>query len=257
MKLFDTHFHLEPEDDLEAMYARATEAGVGWLLVAGASVGKLDDVLKRIAPYPNVYAAVGVHPHEAEEFDGDLAFYRQRAAQDQVKAIGEIGLDYFYDTAPRQEQRETLGHFLDLAAETGLPAIIHCREAEDDCFALLQDHLPQNHPFVVHCFTGTPQWAEKFLSIGGWLSFTGILTFNRADNVRDAISVVPLDRLMFETDSPYLAPVPKRGKRNEPAFVRHVVEYAADFLDLPLDELTETTTRNAFRFFQIEPQDAP
>ncbi len=247
----DTHFHLEPEDDLDAMVAAAREAGVVWMLVAGAPVGQMATVLERIDPHPMVYAAAGVHPHEADQFDGDMALYERLAEHPRVKAIGEIGLDYHYDFSDRARQRQVLAQFLALAAKTGKPAILHTREADADVYRLLQEHLPPGHPFVVHCFTGTVEWARRYVELGGWLSFTGILTFPKAENVRDAMRAVPLDRLMFETDSPYLAPKPFRGKRNQPAFVVHTVAHAAETLGLPAEELATLTTANAGRFFGV------
>ncbi len=254
MKLFDTHFHLEPEDDLAGMVERARLADVRWMLLAGASVEHISETLARLERYPTVYAAAGVHPHEAEVFKGELGPYEELLQQEQVKAVGEIGLDYHYDFADRRRQRRVLESFLGLAAAWQLPAVIHSREADEDCHAMLRDCLPEGHPFVVHCFTGTTQWAQRYLDIGGHLSFTGILTFGKADNVRESLRLVPLDRLMFETDSPYLAPKPHRGKRNEPAFVRHVVEGAARILEMDAEELAERTTETALHFFDVDPE---
>jgi TatD DNase family protein len=256
VKLFDTHFHLTDDDDACELIARAEAAGVGWLTLAGAPAGRMEELLERIRPFPNVYAAVGVHPHDAEKFDDNIALYRQLSDDAQAVAIGEVGLDYFYDTAPKVRQKAVFGAFLDLAAETGQPVVIHCRDAFDDCYELLTSHLPDQHPFVIHCYTGPVEWVERMLAIGGFISFTGIMTFKKAEDVRAAMREVPLDRLMFETDSPYLAPIPFRGKRNEPAYVRHVVEFAAEHLGVAYDELVEKTTQNAFRFYGISPERA-
>lgn len=261
--LVDTHFHLAPDDDLAGIAARAEAAGVGAMLLAGAEVGLMGAALARIAPYPRIYAAVGVHPHAAGKWDGDMAPYRSWAAQEQVRAIGEIGLDYFYDYGPREAQRRCFRAFLELAAQTGKPAVIHCRDAEDrdgayqDVYADLQAVLAGRAGFVVHCFTGTVAWAGKFLALGGHLSFTGLVSFKKAENVREAMRVVPLDRLMFETDSPYLAPVPYRGKPNEPAYLRHVVLSAAQTLGLDAAELAARSTAVAERFFALPPVTAP
>lgn len=249
----DTHFHLEPADDLPALLARAAAAEVAQLILAGGPVGQLPTLLARIAPYPQVFAAIGVHPHEAAQFaDAELPAYRELATTwPRACAIGEIGLDYHYAFSPPQRQREVLGAFLDLAKAAGLPAILHCREAEEDTHALLRERLGGRHPFVVHCFTGTPAWAERFLALGGHLSYTGILTFPKAENVRASLRVTPLDRLMFETDSPYLAPLPHRGRRNEPAFVPLVVARAAQELGLSPEELAARSTAIARQFFQL------
>ncbi|MDP7396607.1 MAG: TatD family hydrolase [Lentisphaeria bacterium] len=250
MEIFDTHFHLAPGDELGAIAARALAAGVTRLLVAGAAVGEAEAVLGQVAAVPAVFAAVGVHPHEAGKFDGDIGYYRGLAGHRRVRAIGEIGLDYYYDNAPCDTQKAVFRQFLELARETGLPAVVHCRDAYDDCYALLAECL-DGGPFVVHCYTGTVEWAQRFLALGGHLSFTGILTFPRSDDVRAAFHSVPLDRLMFETDSPYLAPVPLRGRVNEPANVAHIVTYAADVLEMPAAELAAVTTTNALEFFGI------
>ncbi len=250
--LIDTHFHLEEQDDLAQMVTNAKANGIVKMVLASASIPRIAGVLEQIQAFPDVYAAAGVHPHEADKYDGNMQPYREYHQQPKVVAVGEIGLDYFYDYGDQARQRTMFGDFLDLAVETGRPAIIHCREAEDDCLKILNDRLPAGHPFVIHCFTGTVAWAERFLERGAHLSFTGILTFGKAENVRDALKVVPLDRLMFETDSPYLAPKPYRGKRNEPAHVRHVVSFAADVLGIEFIELAEATTRNAIRFFGLE-----
>jgi TatD DNase family protein len=252
MDIFDTHFHLAVDDDLPAIAERAAAAGVNRMLVAGAAVDEMSAILHKIAQVPSVYAAVGVHPHEAEQFDGDIEPYRGWVDNPRVKAIGEIGLDYFYDHAPQDTQKRVFAQFLELSRETGLPAVIHCRDAYDDCHALLAEHLNGEQPFVVHCYTGTPDWAAKFLALGGYLSFTGILTFPRSDDVRKAFRSVPLDRMFFETDSPYLAPVPVRGRRNEPANVTHVVEFAARELGLEMSELVSLSTTNAMSFFGID-----
>ena len=251
--LFDTHFHLEAQDDPGALVARAQVAGVTRLLLAGAGAGEAAALLDRVAPHPAIYAAVGVHPHEAAQAPADVAAYRALAARPRVVAIGEIGLDYHYDHSPRDVQRRVFADFLALARELDLPAIVHCREAHADCVALLRDGLGGQHRFVVHCFSGTVAEGAEFLALGGWLSYTGMLTFPKAENVRAALRATPLDRVMFETDAPYLAPVPHRGKRNEPAFLPGVVARAATELGLSFAELAARSTANAERFFALPP----
>lgn len=256
MQYFDTHFHLDPEDDPAALVARAQAAGVAWLLAAGTTAGNHAALLARLAPFPGVFVALGVHPHEAEKATDDVAQCRALLANPQVRAIGEIGLDYYYDTAPRAVQRRVCRDFLELAAASGKPAILHCRDTNDqdayaDALALLADTLPAGHPFVVHCYTGTVTWAERFLARGGYLSYTGLITFKKADNVRAALRITPRERLFFETDSPYLAPVPHRGERNQPANLPLVAARAAAELGLPLPELVAQATANARRFFGV------
>jgi TatD DNase family protein len=249
--LFDTHFHVTPEDNPAEMAKRAQEVGVSRMLVAGAKVGDAEAMLERIAPLKSVYAAVGVHPHEAEKFDGDVEPYRRLTANPCVRAIGEVGLDHFYDFAPKKEQRDTFEAFLHLAVETNLPIVIHCRDANQDTLDSLNAVLPADHPFVIHCCTAPPEWAEQFLARGGWLSFTGILTFKKSDEVRAVMRMTPPDRLMFETDAPYLAPMPYRGRRNEPALLPYIVAFAADHLDEDPQVLGDRSTANALRFFNI------
>ncbi len=252
---FDTHFHLDEKTDMKAVVSAADEVGVRWMLAAGTSVGRTQEMLDRIAPHPNVYAAVGVHPHEAEQFDGELEPYNAWHAQKQVVAVGEIGLDYFYDHSPRKQQQVVFRQFLDQALALKRPAVIHVREAYDDGYALLKEFseawTEERIPFVVHCFSGPPDWAERFLALGGMLSYTGLITFPKAQEIRDSLKVTPLNRVMFETDSPYLAPKPHRGRRNQPAYVVHVVERAAEELGISIDELAFKSTQNALQFYDI------
>ena len=248
---FDTHFHLDADSDPAAVVDAAAMAGVGRMLAAGAPVGETARLLRQIAPYPEIAAAVGVHPHEAAQFDGDLAPYRRAGGRERVCAVGEIGLDFHYDHSPRDCQQAVFRQFLRLAVELGLPAIVHVREAEDEAVAILDEELKRSHPFVIHCFSGGPELAARMLDLGAVLSFSGLITFKNADNIRAALRCTPLDRMMFETDSPYLAPEPYRGKRNQPAYVVHVIARAAAELGQDPDELTARCTATACRFFGL------
>jgi TatD DNase family protein len=254
--IFDTHFHLTPDDDLADMMRRAAAAGVTRATVAGAKAGDMPAMVERVAGHAGVYLAVGVHPHDAENFDDDIALYRELAAGEQVRAIGEIGLDYHYDFSPRERQREVFAAFLDLQRELGMPSIIHCRDAYEDCLEMLTNHLGGELPFVVHCYTGTLEWAREVLQLGGYLSFTGIMTFNRAEEIREVLAAMPRDRVFLETDSPYLSPMPLRGRRNEPAHMPHIVERAAKVMGLSAQETAELTTANALRFYRIAENEA-
>ena len=249
--IFDTHFHLSPDDDLAALVARAAEAGVTRATVAGAKAGQMPAMVERVAGHAGVYLAVGVHPHDAVNFDDDIALYRQLAGGEQVRAIGEIGLDYHYDFSPPERQKEVFAAFLDLQRELGMPSIIHCRDAYEDCLDMLSSHLGGDLPFVVHCYTGTLEWAREVLKLGGYVSFTGIMTFKRADEIREVLAAMPQDRIFLETDSPYLSPVPLRGRRNEPAHMPHIVQRAAEVLEMDVQELADLTTANAMRFYGI------
>ncbi|MFT5130644.1 MAG: TatD DNase family protein [Rhodothermales bacterium] len=249
--IFDTHFHLTPDDDLSAMMTRASAAGVTRATVAGAKPAGMAEMAERVDGHPGVYLAAGVHPHDAQDFTDNIELYRELAGRDQVRAIGEIGLDYHYDFSPRERQREVFGVFLDLARELDLPCIIHCRDAYEDCLEMLSSHLGGKVPFVVHCYTGTLEWAQEVLKLGASISFTGIMTFKTAEEIRDVLAAMPHDRVFLETDSPYLSPMPLRGRRNEPAHMPHIVERAADVLGLGAQETADLTTANAMQFYRI------
>lgn len=255
--LFDTHFHLTDQDDPTQLAAAARKAGVTRMLAAGAAHNKAEWLVEQIAPFPEIYAAAGVHPHEADQFDGQIELYRELCVNGaRVQAVGEIGLDYYYDHSDRKVQQKVFSQFLELALDLKMPAIVHIRDAYDDAYSLLKDYAaswePETQPFVVHCFSGAPAWAERFLDLGGMLSYTGLITFKSATEIRDALKVTPINRMMFETDSPYLAPIPYRGRRNQPAYVAHVLERAAKELETSCTKLAEVTTANANRFFHID-----
>ncbi|RMD75442.1 MAG: TatD family deoxyribonuclease [Lentisphaerae bacterium] len=258
--LFDTHCHSAPSADFAAIYQRAIEAGVKYMLIAGCSHGKEEAMLHDIRPHAGVYAATGIHPHEASAWKGDMESYRRRLDDPQVVAIGEVGLDYYYDHSPREIQRTVFTAFAQLALETGFPLIVHVRNADDDAYAILSDferEYRRRHPgsnllpVVIHCFSSGPAWAERYLELGLNLSFTGIITFRRAEDVRASLRLTPHDRFFLETDAPYLAPVPHRGKTNEPALLPHIAEAAARILDLSVEEVAALTTRNALNFWRL------
>jgi TatD DNase family protein len=249
--LFDTHVHIEADDDVPALLQAARSAGVAEWLIAGTDVTDSLRAQRIAAVSPGVYAAAGVHPHQACGFDGDLAPFRELAAQPGVKAVGEIGLDYHYNFSPPDVQRRVFAAFIQLAAETRLPAIVHCREAFPDCLALLREAATAGVRFVLHSYTGTPECAQEMLALGGFFSFSGMLTFRKADNIRLALAAVPNDRVFLETDSPYLAPVPYRGQRNQPAFLVEIARCFAAERGLALEAAAQLTTANAHRFFGL------
>ena len=249
--IFDTHFHLSADDSMDEIIREGAELGVEWFMEAGAKPGQMKHMLERLKPYPNVFAAVGVHPLDVKDFDLDYELYKELAQESQVRAIGEIGLDYYYEKDSRNLQKDVFKEFLSLSAATEKPAIIHCRDAFEDLYKIFDSSINQQDAFVVHCFSEGQEVAEKVLSYGGLISFTGLITFKNADKIREAMKVVPLDKIMFETDTPYLTPVPYRGKRNQPAYTRYVIQHAADVLGMELQELIDISTRNAFRFFKI------
>jgi TatD DNase family protein len=248
MTLTDSHCHLDDAQfaaDREATIARAQAAGVETMLAIGTGDGPpdLETAIRLADRYPFISATIGVHPHDAskatpETFDQ----LRRLAAHPKVVALGEIGLDYHYDLSPRDVQRSVFATQLEIAAEANLPIVIHTREAWDDTIVLLRAHW--QGPGVLHCFTGAPEQARQALDLGFYLAFGGVITFPKAEATRESARLTPLDRLLIETDCPYLAPVPHRGKRNEPAFILDTVKYLASIRFTSPEEIAAATTRN-------------
>jgi TatD DNase family protein len=251
--LVDSHCHLDDakfDEDREAAIGRARAAGVERMLAIGTGNGPPDlEAAVRLADrYDFMYATVGVHPHDvAKATEETFARLRELAAHPKVLAIGEVGLDYHYDFSPRPVQREVFARQLALAAEVRKPIVIHTREAWDDTLGQVVD-LPYSG--IMHCFTGDAAQARQALDRGFYLSFGGVLTFPKADALREAARIVPDDRLLVETDCPYLAPVPHRGKRNEPAFLVETVRRLADVRGRAAEEIAELTTRNFHRLMR-------
>jgi TatD DNase family protein len=249
VKLVDSHCHLDDEqfaDDRDATIERARAAGVDRMMAIGTGGGPADlEVASRLAEqYPFIYATVGVHPHDAAKATPEtFARLGELARHAKVLAIGEIGLDYHYDFSPRDVQRSVFAAQLDLAARARKPIVIHTREAWDDTLAMIRAAgLPNGG--IMHCFTGGPKEAEQALELGFHLSFGGILTFPKAGDLREAAAMTPEDRLLVETDAPYLAPVPHRGKRNEPAFMIETARRLAEARGVALEGIAAITTRN-------------
>ena len=256
--MIDSHCHLADEAfeaDLPEVIARAREAGLEFALCILSAGDEAEAARARRVrdQWPAVRFATGVHPHNAATFAGRIddaaATTTATAAAFDGCAIGEIGLDYHYDFSPRDVQQEVFAAQLALAVSQGRPVIIHTREATDDTFALIRDAGEGRVSGVFHCFTGDVAMARRALDIGFYLSFAGIVTFPKAQELREAARLVPDDRLLVETDSPYLAPVPHRGKRNEPAFVPRVVEVLADTRGQPRERLAAAITANFTRLF--------
>jgi TatD DNase family protein len=252
--LVDSHCHLDfPEyaDQLDQVVARAGAAGVGVCLSIGTELKRFPGVKAVAEKFPNVWCSVGVHPHEAEKelLDDEAALIRE-AAHPKVVGIGETGLDYYYEHSPRAQQQANFRSHIAAARQTGLPVIVHTRDADDDTIAILRDEMGKG-PFtgLIHCFTGTQKLADAALEMGLSISVSGIATFKNSQLLRDVIQSVPLDRLLVETDAPFLAPVPHRGKTNEPAFVVHTAKMLAELKGVTPEELAKTTTENFFRLF--------
>jgi TatD DNase family protein len=247
--LIDSHCHLDylqRDGDIDEIVARAGRAGVGAMVTISTKLSEFPIVLAIAERYPNVFCSVGVHPHEAEaEGQENPERLLELAQHPKVVGIGETGLDYFYEHAPRNKQQVSFRAHIAAARESGLPLIVHARDADDDTVAIMREEYNRgSYPAVIHCFTAGPALARAALDMGFYISLAGVVTFRNAESLRDTVREVPLDRLLVETDSPYLAPVPKRGKTNEPAFVVHTAEKLAEIKGVSTDLLSEATTAN-------------
>ena len=252
--LIDSHCHLDmfPADEREALLARATEAGVGEMVSIGTRLGQSRALVDLVAKLPNVWCTVGIHPHNAGEGPApDPEALAAMTRHPRVVGIGESGLDYFYDKAPRPAQQASFRAHIRAARIAGLPLVIHARDADDDIAAILHEERAEGGPFafLLHCFSSGRQLAEQAVEMGGYISLSGILTFPKSTELRAIAAAVPEDRLLVETDAPYLAPVPHRGKRNEPSFVAHTAAVLAEVRGLDPDALAGVTTRNFRRLF--------
>jgi len=253
--LIDTHAHLDDarfDGDRDAMIARAREAGVENFVTIGCDLTTSRAAVELADRYPFVYATVGVHPHEAKQIGDSWYDDLRRLAQHQkVVAYGEIGLDYHYNHSPPKLQRERFREQIVLARDLRLPIVVHTREAQDDTITVLKEENAADVGGVFHCFSGDARLAKDALDLGFLLSFSGVITFQNATMLRDIVKTVPMDRILVETDSPYLTPAPHRGKRNEPAHVRLVAEKIAAIQGMTTDQVAELTSQNARRVFKI------
>ena len=264
----DSHCHLDGprfDSDREQVIARAREAGVTNILAIGLGEGPgtLDCAIKLAEQYDFIYATVGIHPHEAQlAKDSDFDEMAQLAKRPKVIAWGEIGLDYYYDHSPRDIQKNVFIRQMELARAAKLPIVIHCRDSEkldhnsenawDDCLALIEEHWkPSGLGGILHCFTSTWPHATRALDMGFMISFAGNVTFPKAQQIRDSAAQVPLDRMLIETDAPFLAPVPYRGKRNEPAYVKETARQIGELRGLSAEEIGKETSKNFLRFFSL------
>ena len=258
--LIDSHCHLDfPElaADLDAVLARAREAGVGLMVTISTRVRRFDEIRAIVEAHDNVFCSVGTHPHNAhEELDITAADLVARTRHPKVVAVGEAGLDYHYDNSPRDAQEQGFRTHIAAARETGLPLVIHSREADDDMARILEEETGKGaFPAVLHCFTGGRDLAMRGVALGHYVSFTGILTFKNSQNLRDIAAELPADRILVETDAPYLAPNPYRGKRNEPAYVTETAKVLAQTRGVSADEIARQTTENFFRLFSKVPRE--
>lgn len=261
MIFVDSHCHIDGEAfdaDRDEVVERAKKAGVAAMLTVGTGNphdGEIAKAVEIAERYENVFAAVGVHPHDARLYDDAAEKHLIDLAQSSRKVIawGEIGLDFYYDHSPREIQIEVFRRQIKTAERLNLPIIIHSRDADEETVEILTDECSKKNfrGGIMHCFGGTAEMAEKLMEIGFLISFAGNVTFKKAENLREAARVVPLERLLIETDCPFLAPIPMRGKRNEPSFVAHTAQFLADFYEISVEKLARHTTENFKKFFNV------
>jgi TatD DNase family protein len=259
--LIDSHCHLDfPElaGDLDGVLARAREAGVGLMVTISTRVRRFNELRAITEAHDNVFCSIGTHPHNAaEEPDITVEQLVEISSHPKVVAIGEAGLDYHYDHSPRDVQKKSFRTHIAAARETGLPLVIHAREADADIARMLEEESKKGaFPFVLHCFTGGADLAHRGLALGGYVSFSGVVTFKNADALRDIALAVPSDRLLVETDAPYLAPEPYRGKTNEPAYVTRTAARIASLRGVGEGDMARLTTESFFRLFKKVPRSA-
>jgi len=264
MIFVDSHCHIDGEAfdaDRDEVVRRAKDAGVKIMLTIGTGNphdGEIKRAVEIAEQYENIFAAVGVHPHDAKLYDETAENYLIDLAKSSGKVIawGEIGLDFFYDHSPHDVQIEAFKRQIKIARELDLPIIIHSRDADDETVEILFEECSHEkfRGGIMHCFGGTAAMAEKLMNIGFLISFAGNVTFKKAENLREAARIVPLEKLLIETDCPFLAPVPVRGKRNEPAFVVHTANFLADFYGIEVEKLANQTTENFEKFFKLKMQ---
>ncbi len=261
MIFIDSHCHIDGEAfdaDRDEIVQRAKDAGVKAMLNVGTGNphgGEIAKAVEVAKQYKNVFASVGVHPHDAKEYNDKAENHLVDLVKSSEKIIawGEIGLDFYYDHSPRDVQIEVFRRQIRTARDLDLPIIIHSRDANDETVEILREECSDKkfRGGIMHCFGGTAEMAESLMEIGFLISFAGNVTFKKAENLRDAARVVPLEKLLIETDCPFLTPIPFRGKRNEPSFVVHTAKFLADFYGVELEKLANQTTKNFLDFFKI------
>ncbi|WP_300410044.1 TatD family hydrolase [Lagierella sp.] len=253
--IIDSHAHLDDEkfnEDRDELLEELKKKNIAYVINPSSDMASSERVVKLSQKYPNIFAAIGIHPHDAETYkEGDLDKLKELSKSEKVVAIGEIGLDYYYDNSPREIQKKIFKKQLMLASELDLPVIIHTREAMGDTFEILNE-FKDKVKGVMHCYTGSIEMAERFMDLGFYISIAGPVTFKNAVNVRQMAKEIPLDRLLIETDSPYLSPEPKRGKRNDPTNVIHVAEKLAVLKGVFLDDIIENSRKNTMELFSLK-----
>ena len=252
--LFDTHAHLNDpafDPDREELMAGLRDKGIGYVMNAGCSLSSSKDIIAMAENYPWLYASVGSHPDSADEVNEEvIEEYRQLCRHEKVKAIGEIGLDYYYEDIPREIQKNAFRMQMALASEVDLPVIIHEREAHDDGMRIVKEFPKVGGVF--HCYSGSAEMARQLVNLGWYIGFTGVLTFKNARKAVETAQSIPLERIVLETDCPFMAPEPYRGKRNDPGYLPFMAGKLAEIRNISVEEVIEATTTNAKKLYQIE-----
>ncbi|MBI2486178.1 MAG: TatD family hydrolase [Deltaproteobacteria bacterium] len=253
--LIDTHAHLEMLEGVLDVIQRARDSGVERILAVSSDLPSSKRSVEISKNFPDVFAAVGIHPHEASSLNDELfSEIESLAGEQKVLAIGETGLDYHYMHSPREVQIYSFRRHIELAKRVRLPLVIHVRDAHEDVLEVLREENTRDMGAVIHCFTGDYPTAKQYIDEGFYISFSGVLTFKNAEDIREAARKIPFKRILVETDSPYLAPIPFRGKRNEPAYVKYVAQKIAELRGVSLEEIEEQTTTNAKNLFSFDVQ---
>jgi TatD DNase family protein len=253
--LIDSHAHLDDERfdrDRDELIKSLGKNGISTVINIGADLPSSIKSVKLSEQYDNIYAAVGVHPHSASEMDeGTIEVLKAFSSREKVVAIGEIGLDYYYDNSPRDVQRTWFKRQMKLAKEVNLPIVVHSREANQETFDMIKAESDGKLTGVIHCYSGSVELMKEYIKLGYYISLGGPVTFKNAKTPKEVAKVVPIDRLLVETDSPYLTPEPHRGKRNEPLYVRHVAAMIAELRGMTIEELARATSENTKRLFNL------
>lgn len=253
--IIDTHAHLDFPDyksDLESVLSRAKEADVDYIINVGTSLASSKKSVTLANRFHNIYASIGIHPHDASKVsEQDWQALESLINEPKVIAVGETGLDYYRNRSPREDQQRIFHKHLTMAKNHNLPVIIHCREASDDCLKILNEHKNGVLKGVVHCFSGTEETAKRYIELGLYASFAGPITFSNANTLREVAKSVPVERLILETDCPFLSPQPKRGERNEPAYLSYIIPVLANIYGLSVQDIKRITTFNAYKLFGI------
>ena len=253
--LVDSHAHLflpNFSNDLDEVLTRAKANGVKYIIVPGTDIETSKQAIELAEKYEQIYAAVGVHPHDSKEWDDSwIDEIEALASHPKVVAIGEIGLDYFYDFSPKEKQHQAFTAQLDLAIKLDLPVVIHNRDSNDDVMKYAREYAPKGLKAQFHCFAGSIEDAHELVELGYKISFTGNITFKKSDELREIVKSLSVENILLETDSPFLTPVPYRGKRNEPSYVKYVAKQVAELHNLRINDIERTTTYNVFRLFGV------